>query len=59
MNMYALILAVAASAALAVPAGAAAADELPLALPLTVPQVSKGSFQGTDRVLEPAYPASR
>ncbi|MEU8891701.1 hypothetical protein [Streptomyces sp. NPDC048442] len=59
MKKYPLILAVAASAALAAPAGAAAADELPLALPLTAPQVSKGSFQGADRILEPAPPASR
>ncbi|MFI0982655.1 hypothetical protein ACH4SP_37305 [Streptomyces sp. NPDC021093] len=59
MKKHALILAAAACAALSVPAGAAAADELPLALPLTVPQVSKGSFQDADRVLEPASPASR
>ncbi|MGW7416691.1 hypothetical protein [Streptomyces sp. NPDC054863] len=59
MKKHALILAAAAVAALAAPAVAASADELPSVLPLTVPEVSKGSFQGADRVLEPAPLASR
>ncbi|MFD3516834.1 hypothetical protein [Streptomyces sp. NPDC058657] len=56
MKKHTLILTAAAAVALASSAGAAAADEIPLGLPLVVPQVADGSFEGADRLVDHGIP---
>ncbi|MFJ6700938.1 hypothetical protein ACIQM4_33485 [Streptomyces sp. NPDC091272] len=52
MKKYVLILAAAVATALVAPAGVAAADESPLGLPLKLPKVSDGSFEGATHVFD-------